>query len=73
MLRERILKFQTQKIMADKLDVAENRYGNYERGYPLHTREAIRAAERRVRENGLAASGIDPRRLRKPSVLREAA
>ncbi len=37
-----------------------------ERGYPLHTREAVRAAERRVRENGITASGIDPRRLRKP-------
>lgn len=36
-----------------------------ERGYPLHTREAVRAAERLVRENGIQASGIDPRRLRK--------
>lgn len=36
-----------------------------ERGYPLHTREAVRAAERRVRENGLQASGIDPRQLRR--------
>ena len=44
-----------------------------ERGRPLHTREAVRAAERRVRENGLQASGIDPRQLRKPPVLREAA
>ena len=44
-----------------------------ERGYPLHSREAVRAAERRVRENGLAASGIDPRRLRKPSPLQDAA
>jgi len=35
-----------------------------ERGYPLHTREAVRAAEKRVRENGLQASGIDPRQLR---------
>lgn len=35
-----------------------------ERGYPLHTREAVRAAEKLVRENGIAASGIDPRRLR---------
>ena len=34
-----------------------------ERGHPLHTREAVRAAERLVRENGLKASGIDPRRL----------
>jgi len=36
-----------------------------ERGRPLHTEEALRAAERRVRENGLKASGIDPRRLRR--------
>lgn len=34
-----------------------------ERNHPLHTREAVRAAEKRVRENGLAASGIDPRQL----------
>ena len=38
--------------------------GHDERGHPLHTREAVRAAERRVRENGIAASGIDPRQLR---------
>ncbi len=38
-----------------------------ERGRPLHTREAVRAAEQRVRQNGLAASGIDPRRLRRPA------
>jgi hypothetical protein len=36
-----------------------------ERGYPLHTREAVRAAERLVRDNGIQASGIDPRQLRK--------
>jgi DNA-binding transcriptional MerR regulator len=36
-----------------------------ERGRPLHSREAVRAAERRVRENGLKASGIDPRQLRR--------
>ena len=41
------------------------RQGLDERGYPLHTREAVRAAERRVRENGMEASGIDPRRLRR--------
>ena len=35
-----------------------------ERGYPVHSREAVRAAERRVRENGLQTSGIDPRQLR---------
>lgn len=36
-----------------------------ERNRPLHTREAVRDAERRVRENGLQASGIDPRQLRR--------
>lgn len=35
-----------------------------ERGRPLHTREALRAAERKVQENGLRTSGIDPRQLR---------
>lgn len=35
-----------------------------ERGYPLHTKDAVRAAERLVRENGKRASGIDPRQLR---------
>lgn len=35
-----------------------------ERGHPLHTPEAVRAAERQVRGNGLRASGIDPRQLR---------
>ena len=44
-----------------------------ERGYPLHSREAVRAAEKRARENGLATSGIDPRQLRTAPVLRDAA
>ena len=35
-----------------------------ERGRPLHTREAVRAAEKRVRQNGIETSGIDPRQLR---------
>jgi hypothetical protein len=35
-----------------------------ERGYPLHTPEAVQAAEERVRLNGLAKGGYDPRRLR---------
>jgi transposase-like protein len=35
-----------------------------ERNRPLHTAEAGRAAERKVRENGLAKGGYDPRRLR---------
>lgn len=36
-----------------------------ERNRPLHTREAVREAERRVRERGIEASGIDPRQLRR--------
>jgi len=36
-----------------------------ERGRPLYTPETVRAAERRVQANGLRASGIDPRLLRK--------
>lgn len=35
-----------------------------ERNRPLHTAEAVRAAEGRVRANGLGTSGIDPRLLR---------
>ena len=35
-----------------------------ERGYPLHTREAVRAAEKLVRGNGIEKTGIDPRQLR---------
>lgn len=35
-----------------------------ERGHPLHTAEAGRAAEKLVREHGLGTSGIDPRQLR---------
>lgn len=44
-----------------------------ERNRPLHTREAVRAAERRVRDNGLRISGIDPRQLRQRPPLSEAA
>lgn len=45
-----------------------------ERGYPLHSRQAVRAAERLVRENGIQASGIDPRQLRSGlQVLKDAA
>ena len=36
-----------------------------ERGYPLHTREAVRAAEKQVRERGIEISGVDPRQLRR--------
>lgn len=39
--------------------------GYDERGYPLHTREAVRAADRLVRDNGIEMSRIDPRLLRK--------
>lgn len=35
-----------------------------ERGFPLHTPEAVRAAHRRVVENGRTRGGYDPRRLR---------
>ncbi len=35
-----------------------------ERGRPLHTAEAGRAAEGLVRQHGIEASGVDPRRLR---------
>ena len=41
-----------------------DKQGLSERGHPLHTPEAVRAAERQVRENGRRASGIDPRQLR---------
>lgn len=44
-----------------------------EHNRPLHTREAVRAAERRVRENGLRQSGIDPRQLRHRPPLSAAA
>lgn len=36
-----------------------------ERGHPLHTREAVQAAELAVRRRGIEVSGIDPRLLRK--------
>jgi hypothetical protein len=35
-----------------------------ERGFPLHTAEALRATERLVCEHGLAESGMNPRQLR---------
>jgi hypothetical protein len=41
-----------------------DRQGLNERGHPLHTKDAVRAAERQVRENGRRTSGIDPRQLR---------
>lgn len=33
-------------------------------GYPLHSAEAVRAAEELARQHGIQASGIDPRLLR---------
>lgn len=36
-----------------------------ERGYPLHSPQAVRSAEETVRARGLDKSGVDPRRLRK--------
>ena len=44
-----------------------------ERNRPLHTPEAVRAAERLVRENGIQASGIDPRQLRNRAAFPAAA
>jgi len=35
-----------------------------ERGCPLYRPDTVSTAEARVRQNGLTASGIDPRRLR---------
>ena len=36
-----------------------------ERGWPMHSAEAVRMAEERARESGLqSATGADPRRLR---------
>lgn len=40
-----------------------------ERSYPMHTAEAVRAAEKLVVSHGMAASGINPRLLRKPPPL----
>jgi len=40
-----------------------------ERGWPLHTAEALRAAEKLVREHGIRLTGVDPRLLRKPPPL----
>lgn len=40
-----------------------------EHNRPVHTREAVQAAERLVREQGLQATAgkVDPRRLRRPA------
>jgi len=40
------------------------RQGLDERGYPLHTPEAVRDAEAEARKNGRDNGGYDPRRLR---------
>jgi DNA-binding transcriptional MerR regulator len=42
--------------------------GMDERGWPLYAPESVREAERKVRERGLATSGIDPRQLRRREV-----
>jgi transposase len=44
-----------------------------ERGRPLHTREAVQAAEKRAVEAGLKASGINPRKRRRAFPVPEAA
>ena len=45
-----------------------------ERGRALYRPQTVTAAERKVRENGLRASGVDPRRTRKSArALRTAA
>jgi hypothetical protein len=44
-----------------------------ERGYPVHSREALRAAELLVHKHGITASGIDPRQLRQQPDLAKAA
>jgi hypothetical protein len=42
-----------------------------EHGWPLHTPEAVRAAEALVRANGIAASRTDPRQLRGRTAARQ--
>jgi DNA-binding transcriptional MerR regulator len=44
-----------------------------ERNRPLHSREAVRAAEEKARANGLAFSGIDPRQTRGRGAIQDAA
>ena len=46
-----------------------------ERGYPLHTREAVQAAEKKVRQQGLDATKgtVDPRKMRKAATIGDAA
>ena len=46
-----------------------------ERGYPLHTREAVKAAEELVRQQGLDATRgrVDPRKMRKAATIGDAA
>jgi hypothetical protein len=40
-----------------------------ERGYPMHSAEAVRDAERRVRENAITKGHFDPRRTRRPAEI----
>jgi DNA-binding transcriptional MerR regulator len=44
-----------------------------ERGWPLYAEDAVIEAERTARENGLRASGVDPRLLRSSSAAPAAA
>ena len=46
-----------------------------ERGYPLHTREAVQEAEKKVRQQGLDATKgtVDPRKMRKAATIGDAA
>jgi hypothetical protein len=45
------------------------RAGIGDRNQALFTAEAVRNAERTARQHGIAASGVDPRLLRKPPPL----
>ena len=47
--------------------------GYDERGRPLHSAQAVRAAEGLVRRNGIRKSGVDPRLLRRGCADGEAA
>lgn len=42
LIREHVLKYRTIKEMADRLGIAENRYGNYERGSPFPMDQALK-------------------------------
>ena len=44
-----------------------------ERGHPLYHPDDVAAAEKKVRDNGLRSSGVDPRTLRQLSRIDSAA